>query len=1705
MKTLKTFLTVIIALVCSAISFAQSDEAPWLQNINVENNTKFTAMAMDVDDNVYLAGNIDQGSLIMDAQNRVCGVNTSVIIKINNEGSVEWNHCYSSGDISDIAYREGSIYFTGTSNNGFIVKRVNADTGVEVTNANGVAAILSVNDTGTVGANGYGIDIIVRDGYVYFGGMITGAGFNVKREGSASGAGELPSNLSPRGVDDFYIGRIDTTFDLSQLKMIQAGHANIAEISDKFEVIPNGTNVSARFETHEATFVFDSTNYSKSVNNDFESLIYTFDFDTETIYPTNVRTNEITHLVARPNTSLTGFVWLEKTSANQYTLYRGENAGVFASRAITSSMSADFTITGFVGAADSNTDFYTMFGYTDASNAVFSSINFYPANSTNGRTNLYAIIFTNTTLNVGDIENLGEVDGSRASDLYAFDDSQGTRYAYAGSLDLNTDLLLGAQNVDAGSANYFVGSFSPKYFKFLYPENGMVLKQYEVDTLHFQFEDVAVSSNIAINNVVISDDNFATTTTVQTSNTNPISRFKREWDKPDTFQGTYQMAYPNQDTISFSIEAAGLLTSSQGSINFGNQYMHRTLRDTVVFTNNGTASTTIDSVKMINGTDFSILRAPAGVIGIAQKDTLVVEYQVTSTGHSIDTVQINHTGAYGQINFIVQGTGLNVISEAKFAADSNATPITNAFNPFIGADSTQVNKADTVTTYIVSVGTDSLNIDSVSFASGAAFRLESPPITPLSLLPTPENDLADRLLRLDIIFEPTEFKNYKDTIFVQTNSIGFENGRIEIPLLAIAKDTLGRLEALSPIVFNSVLSENDTADVFISLKNTGLDDLIISSVSFSDDYFELGQSISSDNSVNPLVTTEVAKGQTIGVALQTRPNFYDLPNDTTLFETMTIHHSGSGGKSTFDVEVNLEKTEPVIQFKQVFTSGVDANYPSGYVNTQYDGVPIQEYRTEVIEFYNKGTDTLTINGVVSYKQLDHQIIQDDRVTLMVSINKDILAPGDTGIVNIDYELFEFLDFGIGIELFTDAVSVLYQVSRYSSVTEAPIEEDKFGFTYFGTGVVPTLNVQMSEILTDTIHPSFVNVLFQATDPYGVGVTFLNRANPDELIGGEPKPNFFTLKEGTSVIAPGDAESDFQILKQDAIDFEINTALVLDKSASIGFANLPLIKEAAIDLVRNIEEDQRIGIYTFSSEVQTIQTFTSDTTQLINAINSIQLSGSSTNLFGSVVTSAGDLDVLINSTLDKITRGNIVVFTDGKENTSQYSIQEVQAAITNIDVYAVGVGDAEQEELQQITGFSGRVFQADDPTGLASEFRKIQREIAKVANSFYWINYISPKRFGTVDISVSVDNNRYSGTSNVLNTSFVAEGFSDVSAQVVVNQNFPEIFGIDTLYVPANGDTILTAVTILNDVQPNYKWESSNESKAVVHTSNQTGSTAELFASGVDGDQITITVTDTSNIDLQGVNLSKDILVILGPEQAIPDHKLDIVAAQTGTFELGNSGLSIEITSNTGDGFSITTSVAENPGTNYPNGVESIYQDIYWIITLESAGTPEFQYDLSVDVSGFTIDVPEKITLLKRIDSSSSWTDLSEAGLSVSIANNTLLVTGLTDFNEYAVAVRSESISTERVSDTPNTFLLSQNYPNPFNPSTTINFALPNATDVRLELFNTLGQKVMTIVDGRYNAGWHSVMVDASSLSSGMYIYRIVTPEFNTTRKMMLLK
>jgi hypothetical protein len=83
--------------------------------------------------------------------------------------------------------------------------------------------------------------------------------------------------------------------------------------------------------------------------------------------------------------------------------------------------------------------------------------------------------------------------------------------------------------------------------------------------------------------------------------------------------------------------------------------------------------------------------------------------------------------------------------------------------------------------------------------------------------------------------------------------------------------------------------------------------------------------------------------------------------------------------------------------------------------------------------------------------------------------------------------------------------------------------------------------------------------------------------------------------------------------------------------------------------------------------------------------------------------------------------------------------------------------------------------------------------------------------------------------------------------------------------------------------------------------------------------------------------------------------------------------------------------------------------------------------------------------------------------------------------------------------------LLQNYPNPFNPSTQIEFAIPEASEVRLEVFNTLGQKVRTLKDAHLPAGYYSIRFDATSFPSGVYYYRLTAGSFTELKNMLLIK
>lgn len=88
---------------------------------------------------------------------------------------------------------------------------------------------------------------------------------------------------------------------------------------------------------------------------------------------------------------------------------------------------------------------------------------------------------------------------------------------------------------------------------------------------------------------------------------------------------------------------------------------------------------------------------------------------------------------------------------------------------------------------------------------------------------------------------------------------------------------------------------------------------------------------------------------------------------------------------------------------------------------------------------------------------------------------------------------------------------------------------------------------------------------------------------------------------------------------------------------------------------------------------------------------------------------------------------------------------------------------------------------------------------------------------------------------------------------------------------------------------------------------------------------------------------------------------------------------------------------------------------------------------------------------------------------------------------------------------PNQFNLAQNYPNPFNPETVIRYALPAAGEVVITVYNLLGQKVKTLVDGYKEAGEHQIMFKANDLPGGVYLYELRSGTYITARKMVLLK
>jgi DNA-binding beta-propeller fold protein YncE len=197
------------------------------------------------------------------------------------------------------------------------------------------------------------------------------------------------------------------------------------------------------------------------------------------------------------------------------------------------------------------------------------------------------------------------------------------------------------------------------------------------------------------------------------------------------------------------------------------------------------------------------------------------------------------------------------------------------------------------------------------------------------------------------------------------------------------------------------------------------------------------------------------------------------------------------------------------------------------------------------------------------------------------------------------------------------------------------------------------------------------------------------------------------------------------------------------------------------------------------------------------------------------------------------------------------------------------------------------------------------------------------------------------------------------------------------------------------------------------------------------------------------------------------------------------------------------------GLNGPVGmaVDPVHQKIYWTeanantlkccnfngsgiaLVLTNLSSPNY---LTIDTAGGKLYWTEiGVPRIGRANLNGS----SVETLPISVVHPTGII--FADGSVTAVSNRNIEI--------PISFALAQNYPNPFNPSTTFNFTLPVAVEVKLLVLNILGQEVAEVVNQHLNAGSYSYSWTAKKLSSGIYFYKLVTNQFSSVRKMILMK
>jgi len=409
---------------------------------------------------------------------------------------------------------------------------------------------------------------------------------------------------------------------------------------------------------------------------------------------------------------------------------------------------------------------------------------------------------------------------------------------------------------------------------------------------------------------------------------------------------------------------------------------------------------------------------------------------------------------------------------------------------------------------------------------------------------------------------------------------------------------------------------------------------------------------------------------------------------------------------------------------------------------------------------------------------------------------------------------------------TNAVYYWNVVANFSDGTQksSPI----WHFTTSQIYTIPPGYVLTTHTVT-TATPNIVKMMFQATDISNKGIDYLTI-------------NDFEISEDGETVSI--FESNLSITKRLANPYLLKTVLMIDNSTSISddANSLQLLKDAAINFVNNMTTQQQVALYKFSSSPEIVMDFTTDKNALKNAIDNIGSGFASTNLYGSVIEGVSHWTDII--TPDNIIQGSLVLFTDGNDTQGSKTLSDALNAIGKKKVYTVGLGSEIEPEILKEIGNQG-AFTITELSELNQVFLQIQQEIETYANSFYWMEYSSPKR-GNNEHSIYlrvVGNQIYS----VADGTFSSAGFFDPIPGIYINSTFANPLGDSVFTLIAGGYPVELNLSTFGDTKsPIYSW-GTNPSLIVTEINPPENSNVQISApSSALAGTVSLTVDDTQN-------------------------------------------------------------------------------------------------------------------------------------------------------------------------------------------------------------------------------------------------------------------